>query len=315
MATLTQVITRVLNRSNLAKDGGTGTSDQRDQARMYLSMVSAEIVPMTNWWWLDKTTTFKTTRTLTVTGISGTFQAGEEIRDAQSSYYSATIDSIDTTNSLIYVYSENSVTPTSEGTLTGQTSGAYCTFVSREFTQVYYLAADVLAPINFYNQTNGEVLTFQGYNRFDKLDPERDETGDVSDITVDGIDVTAGHPGQIAIRFHPAHSTTNETIRYRYLAYIPDWTESNDDTELDRWIPEQLQSALVFGAAELYMQEKGDDEGANINRALYEEMLEAGKEQNLRIWGTRKWRRRPATEWVGGGSAFDFSISEGSLTA
>jgi hypothetical protein len=308
---LSDAMTIALDRAGL----NSSTTGYKNQVRLYLNIVAKRISGQAQWWWLNKTGTFRTTRSLTVSGITGTFQEGEEINDAQGTPYSATIDSIDTTNSRLYVYSENSVTPTSEGTLTGQTSGAYCTFASREFTQVYYLAADVLAPINFYNQTNGEVLTFQGYNRFDKLDPERDETGDVSDITVDGIDVTAGHPGQIAIRFHPAHSTTNETIRYRYLAYIPDWTESNDSTELDRWIPEQLQSALVFGAAELYMQEKGDDEGANINRALYEEMLEAGKEQNLRIWGTRKWRRRPATEWVGGGSAFDFSISEGSLTA
>lgn len=308
---LSDAMTMALDRAGL----NSSTTGYKNQVRLYLNIVAKRISGQAQWWWLNKTGTFRTTRSLTITGITGTFQEGEEINDAQGTPYSATIDSIDTTNLRLYVYSENSVTPTSEGTLTGQTSGAYCTFASREFTQVYYLAADVLAPINFYNQTNGEVLTFQGYNRFDKLDPERDETGDVSDITVDGIDVTAGHPGQIAIRFHPAHSTTNETIRYRYLAYIPDWTESNDSTELDRWIPEQLQSALVFGAAELYMQEKGDDEGANINRALYAEMLEAGKEQNLRIWGTRKWRRRPATEWVGGGSAFDFSISEGSLTA
>ena len=307
---LSDAMTMALDRAGL----NSSTTGYKNQVRLYLNIVAKRISGQAQWWWLNKTGTFRTTRSLTITGITGTFQEGEEVQGPVPPY-SATIDSIDTTNSRLYVYSENSVTPTSEGTLTGQTSGAYCTFVSREFTQVYYLAADVLAPINFYNQTNGEALTFQGYNRFDKLDPERDETGDVSDITVDGIDVTAGHPGQIAIRFHPAHSTTNETIRYRYLAYIPDWTESNDSTELDRWIPEQLQSALVFGAAELYMQEKGDDEGANINRALYAEMLEAGKEQNLRIWGTRKWRRRPATEWVGGGSAFDFSISEGSLTA
>ena len=59
----------------------------------------------------------------------------------------------------------------------------------------------------------------------------------------------------------------------------------------------------------------GDDEGAMVNRALYAEMLEAGKEQNLRIWGNRKWRRRPMTEWLGEGSAFDFAVSEGSLSA
>lgn len=310
---LSDAMTIALDRAGL----NSSTTGYKNQVRLYLNIVAKRISGQAQWWWLNKTGTFRTTRSLTVSGITGNFTGGEQLRDGQDPYYEATLEEADTTNSRLYVYSENSVSPTTATyyTLTGQTSGATSTFVSREFTQVYYLAADVLAPINFYNQTNGEVLTFQGYNRFDKLDPERDETGDVSDITVDGIDVTAGHPGQIAIRFHPAHSTTNETIRYRYLAYIPDWTESNDDTELDRWIPEQLQSALVFGAAELYMQEKGDDEGANINRALYAEMLEAGKEQNLRIWGTRKWRRRPATEWVGGGSAFDFSISEGSLTA
>ena len=312
--TLSEAMTMALDRAGL----NSSTSTYKNQARSYLNIVAKRIAGQARWWWLNKTGTFRTTRQLTVTGEISGVSEGRLVKDAQSTQYSATIEEADNTNKFIYVYSENSVTPT--GTLTEYTTAGVvqadtCTFVSRQYTQVYYLAADVLVPINFYNETNGESLTFQGYNRFDQLDPERDETGDVSDITVDGIDVTAGHPGQIAIRFHPAHSTTNETIRYRYLSYIPDWTETDDTTELDRWIPEQLQSALVFGASELYMQEKGDDEGAMVNRALYAEMLEAGKEQNLRIWGNRKWRRRPMTEWLGEGSAFDFAVSEGSLSA
>ena len=286
MATLTQVITRVLNRSNLAKDGGTGTSDQRDQARMYLSMVSAEIVPMTNWWWLDKTTTFKTTRTLTVTGISGTFQAGEEIRDAQSSYYSATIDSIDTTNSLIYVYSENSVTPT--GTLTGQTSSATCTFSSRAFTRTYQpVSGNVTAWHSFINETDDRVLFITGPDEYDSGDLDRSDSGTVDVVFVGALDATTGYP---LIELGLTPSSTNETIRVRYRQDIAEWTSSNDSSQMAvLGLPRTLENVLIHGAAAMYLEENGDDTGAAREFQNYARLLNVSKRQNLDMQGNRKY--------------------------
>ena len=113
----------------------------------------------------------------------------------------------------------------------------------------------------------------------------------------------------------PLHNTTNETIRYRYLAYIPDWADSgaNDADNLDIYMPQLLQPALYFGAAELYMQEKGDSEGAGDNRSEYDSIIDIGLKTNLRVWGNRTWRRK-GDENVGP-EGFEFFVQEGSLSA
>tara|TARA_R100000306_G_C4370155_1_gene139579 strand:- start:154 stop:861 length:708 start_codon:yes stop_codon:yes gene_type:complete len=54
--TLAQAITLVLRRTGLS----TSVEGLQDQARTYLSLSVAEIVPMVPWWWLDRTTTFAT---------------------------------------------------------------------------------------------------------------------------------------------------------------------------------------------------------------------------------------------------------------
>ena len=54
---LSEAITLVLNRAGLDPD----TTDYKDRARQYLSLALAEVSPMADWWWLDRTTTFTTT--------------------------------------------------------------------------------------------------------------------------------------------------------------------------------------------------------------------------------------------------------------
>jgi len=98
-------------------------------------------------------------------------------------------------------------------------------------------------------------------------------------------------------------------IRYRYLAYVPDWTSSDDSTELDRWIPEWLQPTLIFGATELYKQEKGDYEGALIDRAEYEGGIKSALDINLNVQGNREWHRGRV------GLSSPYLPQEGGLTA
>jgi len=62
--TLSEGITRVLNRVGLSDT----TSEFKDRARDYMNQMLAETVPLVDWWWLDRTTTFNTvasTRTYT----------------------------------------------------------------------------------------------------------------------------------------------------------------------------------------------------------------------------------------------------------
>jgi hypothetical protein len=286
------------------------TVTYKDQMRLYMNIVAKRVAGRAKWWWLHKSTTFKTTFDMTVTGISGPFQAGEVITTAGGatgkvgSFYDPT-----NTPTTIPYYFHTATTTAFTSTVTGGTSGATATFSSTTETRTYQLPTDVLVPHSFWDETNNSPLTFRSLDVFDTFDPDRSETGNVSGITIEGLD---DNRGRIVARFHPAHSTSNETIRMRYLAYIPDWTSDDDSSELDKWIPEMLQSCIVFGGAELYMQEKGDSEGAIENRAEYGAMMEAGLETNLRIWGNRQWRRE------GSGSvdeAFSFFPQEGSLTA
>jgi hypothetical protein len=176
--------------------------------------------------------------------------------------------------------------------------------------RIYSLAADVQVPYSFTDQTNGQNLPLKGWDFFDAVDPEQDETGDVDVVTIEGIDATTG---RIVVALYPKHSTVSETIRYRYLAYIPDWVSSNDTDNLDIHMPQILQPALYFGAAELYMQEKGDSEGAGENRDEYSSIIDIGLKTNLRIWGNRRWRRRGDEDNGIGG--FEFFVQEGSLSA
>ena len=176
-------------------------------------------------------------------------------------------------------------------------------------TRTYVLASDVLTPFSFVDETNGEPLPFKGWDWFDAIDPEQDATGDVDAITIEGIDATTG---LITIAMYPLPSTSSETIRYRYLSYIPDWTDSNDTDNLDKYLPQILQPALYFGATELYCQEKGDSESGNENRSEYADVIDTALDQNLRIWGNRHFRRMGDE---GFGNGFNFTVNEGTLSA
>jgi hypothetical protein len=280
------------------------------------------------------------TYTLTVSSVSGTFQSGETITGGTSGrtatisgtydssnfptaiHYESPSSSSDFTASEAITGSTSEATATatstdvlntiftSEETLTGTSSGATATAGADVVTRTYVLASDVLTPYSFVDETNGGALPFKGWDWFDAADPEQDETGNVDAITIEGIDATTG---LITIALYPLHSTTNETIRYRYLSYIPDWAASNDTDNLDIYLPQVVQPALYFAAAEMYTQEKGDSDSSGENRAEYEGVISVALNTNLRIWGNRKWRRRG--DEVDGEGDFGFFVQEGSLTA
>ena len=306
--TLAQAITMTLNRAGL----NSSTTSYKDQARLYLNIIAKRVAGRTKWWWLQKSTTFLTTFDMTVTDASGTFVPGENLSTLAGGTGAGKLAlSYDATNTpLTLPYYFNSGTTAFSGTIAGA-GGGRATFASTTETRTYQLDSNVLTPHSFWDVTNNTPLTFRGWDMMDAFDPDRDETGDSSDVTVEGID---SNTGKIVIRLHPGNSTSNETIRYRYIQYIADWTSANDSSELDKWIPEILQSSLVFGASELYMQEKGDSEGALENRQEYETMMDTALETNLTIWGNRQWRRRGIAD-DRDGTPFSHFVQEGSLTA
>ena len=306
--TLAQAITMTLNRVGLL----TTNTTYKDQARLYLNMaakrVSGEIGG--KWWWLHKTTTFNTTKTITVSGIAnGAFAAGDEIEGNSSEATAIIDDDYDPTNypTALLVHTIVGTFTTSDTALfAGSVTAAY---VSIAVTQTYALDADVLVPHSFIDETNSRTISGAGLDMIDAEDPDRNNETDARIWAADGVDALSG---KIRVRLWPYHSTPGDVIRYRYRGFIVDWTSSNDSTELDRWLPEILQPAVIFGATEMYLQEKGDAEAAGENRFEYNEAIDNGKETNRTIYGNRVWRRSQVGDLSGG---FNYVPANGSLSA
>ena len=286
MATLGTGITEVLDRTGLS----TSDTDYQDKARRYISNTLLEIAPEVPWWWLRTETTFKTTRTLTVSGVTGTYTVGEEVTDGQSTPYRTTVDHWDATNSLLYVYddgsnaTETTVTPT--GTLTGGSSAATSTYVSREYTRVYTpISGPVTEWFTFTNETDNEPIDIVGSERYDALDWDRDDEGSVRAALVGGMDDDTGYP-QIELWRTPG--TTNQTIRVTYEADIAEWTSSNDDsTFLALGVPRIIERCIIYGAVSLYLEESGDDTGSEREAGNFVRTLRRCKRQNRRMQGNR----------------------------
>ena len=306
--TLAQAITMTLNRVGLL----TTNTTYKDQARLYLNMaakrVSGEIGG--KWWWLHKTTTFNTTKTLTVTGISTAFTAGEIVELDADTTIIGTIDAdYDVTNYPTALLLSSVTGTWVAGAMTGRSSSATATAVSIAVTQTYALDADVLVPHSFVDETNSRTISGAGLDMIDAEDPDRNNETNARIWAADGVDALSG---KIRVRMWPYHSTPGDVIRYRYRGFIVDWTSSNDSTELDRWLPEILQPAVIFGATEMYLQEKGDSEAAGENRFEYNEAIDNGKETNRTIYGNRVWRRAEVGDLSG---RFNYVPADSSLSA
>ena len=374
--TLATAISMVLSRAGL----DTTNATYKDQARIYLNTAATGIVNLLGgkWWFLHKSSTFVTTRTITitvssgaftvgetvtggssgtmvVTGISGTFVAGETVTGGTSgrtgvittaydgstsitlSSVSGTFTSSETitggTSSATATFSSFTASScvvdaaydatnyptallinalsgafTASETLTGGSSGASGTYSSIASTQTYALGSDVITPHSFVDVTNDRPLGATGMDFIDAADADRDYNADGRLWHHEGIDSITG---KILIRFHPISETAGDNIRYRYLGRITDWTSSDDSTDMARWFPEELQPALWMGAAELYLQEKGDEEAAASNRYEHDRIVKAAKETNRTIWGNRIWRRQSLPSSGG----FNYIPAAGSLTA
>jgi hypothetical protein len=302
--TLKEAIDVTAKRTGLRETNTTFSN----QARVYLSIVAKRINTRAKWWWQAKTTTFTTTKTLTVSGItSGPFVAGDVVTGAGLG--SATIDSsYDATNAdtTLLIISENSTAFVADEALTSSGTAIATVVAAASPTQTYQLASDVVSPHSFIDNSNNQVLFIVPWDSLDQVDPDRSETGDVDIVTIEGMDASTG---KVVIRMFPIHDTTGDVIRYRYLSFIPDWTSADDSTALDRWLPQVLQQGLIFGATELFKQEKGDTEGALIEKFEFETTMKGALEQNINIWGNREYHRGDSSPF------FNFFPQEGGLSA
>tara|TARA_R100000808_G_scaffold24884_1_gene59062 strand:+ start:7041 stop:7964 length:924 start_codon:yes stop_codon:yes gene_type:complete len=305
--TLATAISMVLSRAGL----DTTNATYKDQARIYLNTAATGIVNLLGgkWWFLHKSATFNITETITVSGISGTFAAGNTVTGNSTGATGVIDTAYDATNypTAILLNTRTGTFTTADTALTNG-SGATAAFVSIAGTQTYALGSDVITPHSFVDVTNDRPLGATGMDFIDAADVDRDYNADGRLWTHEGLDSITG---KILIRFHPISETAGDDIRYRYLGRITDWTSSDDSTDMARWFPEELQPALWMGAAELYLQEKGDEEAAASNRYEHDRIVKAAKETNRTIWGNRIWRRQSLPSSGG----FNYIPAAGSLTA
>tara|TARA_R110000737_G_scaffold31803_1_gene50182 strand:- start:7594 stop:8514 length:921 start_codon:yes stop_codon:yes gene_type:complete len=285
--TLAQANTLALDRIRL---NNTSTSN-KDRMRQYLNVAAVRIANLTKWWWLNRTTTFKTTRTLTVTSGSGTYTSGETVTDGAS--YSATVDGYDATKGELYVYSENTETPT--GTLTGGSSGATSTYASRAFTRVYTpVSTGVTAWWSATDVTNERPLSIVGPDQYDAIDEDRTEEGNVTALFIGGVNTTTGAP---EIELYRVPSTTNTTIRVRHDISIIQWSSSNDLSSLQvLGIPQVLEMAVVTGGSYLYLKQLHHDRKAADEKNEYDEWVELALRQNVRMQGNRRYEALPTNQ-------------------
>jgi len=279
---LSEGIALVLDRVGL----DSGNTTFKNRARQYLNINAIEIANLLRWWWLNRTTTFRTTKTFTLSGISGTFSAGETVTGRVSGK-TAVVDSFDATNSLLYVYSESG-TFTAEEVIDGGSSSALGQYESSANTRVYTpVDGYVSAWWSFMDETNENPIGIVGPDEYDLLDEDFSVTGNVYKAFISGVDATTGYP-KVALYYTP--SDTNTIIRVRYQIGISSWLEAQDgNTFLKLGIPQIGESALVYGATKLFLQEKGDESGAQREAAELARAVSLMQKQNLMQQGNRRY--------------------------
>lgn len=181
------------------------------------------------------------------------------------------------------------------------------TFTTVADTQTYSLASDVLTPLSFRNVTENHVIIIKSTQDIDAADPDASIDGDPRWVAINGIDTS----GAVQVSLYPTPDSA-DTIGYRYYREIPDFTEAEDNNSLDPYYPLVIQPALIHGITSLYKQEKGDDQGAAIDRNEMERVISVASRQNAAIQGNRKYRMRRSDDQVAG--QFSYSPTEGSLS-
>ena len=180
------------------------------------------------------------------------------------------------------------------------------TFNTVADTRTYSLETDVLTPLSFRNITENHVIIVQSTQDIDAADPDSSTDGDPRFVAINGIDTN----GAIQVTLYPTPDGV-DSIGYRYYRQIPEFVELEDNNSINQYYPPVIQPALIYGISSLFKQEKGDDQGAGVDRNEMERVLAIASRQNLSVQGNRKFRMRRADDTAV--DNFSFYPTEGSL--
>ena len=180
------------------------------------------------------------------------------------------------------------------------------TFNTVASTRTYSLETDVLTPLSFRNITENHVIIVQSTQDIDAADPDSSTDGDPRFVAINGIDTN----GAIQVTLYPTPDGV-DSIGYRYYRQIPEFVEAEDNNSINQYYPPVIQPALIYGITSLFKQEKGDDQGATVDRNEMERVLAIASRQNLSVQGNRKFRMRRSDDTAV--DNFSFYPTEGSL--
>ena len=269
----------------LARVGiSTTNTDFQTTARRYLNATLQQLAGEATWWWLHKTDSIQCTREFTLTSVTGTPTATSTVT-GQTSAATATVVSYVPSTKVLTVKDESGTFATGE--VVQQSGSIYGTLSSVASTKVYSLASDLAYPLSFRNNSQDYVMHIDGSEALDLRDPNQSQTGEPYSVTMVGLNTTTGYQ---QVQLHPAPDDSNTDIDYRYYAYLPDYTSDDDSVNLSVKVPTIIQPALYFGTARLYKQEKGDYEGATLEFAEYQQVINRALNVNRQTDGNRRYR-------------------------
>lgn len=298
--TVLECIQMGLSRTGLS----TANTDFQTQARIYLNATLQQLAGEATWWWLHKTDSIQCTREFTLTSDTGTFTANSTVT-GQTSAATATVVSWNASTKVLVVKDESGTFQTSERVQ--QSGSIYGTLSSIAETKQYSLASDLAYALSFRNKSQDYTMRVEGSEFLDVQDPDQSQTGEPNTVVMVGLDTTTGYQ---KVQLYPAPSDSATDIDYRYYAYLPEYTSDDNAVSLDVKVPIILQPALYFGIARLYKQEKGDYEGATLEFAEYQQVVNRALNVNRQSDGNRRYRMQRLDDGV----TFAFQPVEGSLS-
>ena len=173
----------------------------------------------------------------------------------------------------------------------------------------YDLANGVLKPLSMRTTTNDYNLRIVDNFAIDGNDPDESESGQSDFVAAARWNPTNG---VWEVRLYPKPSA-NDTIKYRYLAYLTDFTSSNDSSETDvLGIPDWIATAMLHYVAAKLQGVYGDFQGQQEDDRIWKEMVGKYIMADTDIDGVdghkTSLKRRDRFH-----TAFNFNVQKGSL--
>lgn len=181
-----------------------------------------------------------------------------------------------------------------------------------ETVSEYDLANDVMRPLSFRNVTDDFEMQMVLTTQIDRVDPDDDLDSAAEKAAITGWNSSSDN---WTVRLWPTPDTSSETIKYRYYAFIEDFTSANDSTELGALgLPDWIQASMVYYVASNIMSEKGDYEGAQQDKAIFDEQVAHYIMIDIQLEGAQSnVTQLNRSDGMGFGQ-FQFKVNEASLS-